>query len=169
MPNTNFDPDLGPGRLQFKCTKFDVIDPALPAPPAGFGSQPNHVLDPEKSFDIEIEWEAEGFFTPLWMYAMNSTWVLKAYAETVGPGADVALVTNSLEPKANYTGSASHRKWKHTLRVPAGKLIEGNPGSDNSGIYQISVTIFVNSNIPGGYDVSGFTQKSITVRAEAPA
>ncbi len=169
MANTTFDPDLGVGRLQFKCTEFKVVDPASAPPHPGFGSQPNYVLDPNKPFNIELEWEGEGFFLPLWMHAMNSNWVVKAYAETVGPGPDVALVTNSLEPKANYGGSYSNRKWKHTLSVPAGKLVEGDPGSLNSGIYKISVTIFLNSSIAGGYDISGFTQKSITVRAEAPA
>ncbi len=167
---TTFDPDLGAGNLQFKCTDFRVVDPAGTPPVVGpMTSQSNYVLNPEKPFNIEIDWEGDGWLLALWMNAMNSNWVIKAYAETVGPGEDIALSTGSLEPKANYTGSASHRKWTHTLTVPAGVLKEGNPGSENSGIYQISVTIFANSSIPGGYDVSGFTQKSITVRAEAPA
>ncbi len=168
MANTNFDPDLGAGRLQFKCTSVKVIDPAGTPPPAGFLSESNNVLDPDKAFDLVIEWEGDGFMLPLWMHAMQN-WKLKAYAESVGPGSDVTLVVNSLEPKANYVTSGSIRKWTHTIHVPAGALVEGDPSSANSGVYQLTVTIFANSSIPGGYDVSGFSQQPITVRVEDPA
>ena len=165
MANTNFDPDLGAGSLQFKCTSVKVIDST--GEPSGFPNKSNNVLDPDKAFDLVVEWEGDGFMLPLWMFAMQN-WRLKAYAESVGPGADVTLAVNSLEPKANYIANGTIRKWTHTIHVPAGLLVEGNPSSDNSGVYQLTVTIFANSNIPGGYDVSGFSQQPITIRVEDP-
>jgi hypothetical protein len=167
---TTFDPDLGVGNLQFKCTDLRVIDPAGTPPSTGsILSQSNHVLNPDKEFKIEVDWEGAGWLLALWMNAMSNNWVIKAYAETVGPGPDIALAVNSLEPVGNPATIGSNHQWTHTLTVPAGVLTEGNPGSQNSGIYKISVTVFANSKLPGGYDVSGFAQKSITVRAEVPA
>ncbi len=168
MANTYFDPDLGAGKLQFKCTSVKVIDPAVA--PVAFPNESNNVLDPSEPFKLEIEWEGQGFLLPLWMSAMAQNWTIKAYAESIGPGADVVLaVTN--EPKSNVTvsgsGAATKFKWKHTVDVPAGKLQEDT--LSNSGIYQLTVTMFANSSIPGDYDVSGFTQQPISVRVEDPA
>ncbi len=168
MANTYFDPDLGAGKLQFKCTSVKVIDPAVS--PSGFTNESNHVIDPNEPFKLEVNWEGEGYLLPIWMSAMSNSWSLRAYAESVGPGADVVLATGSeLKSSAIVSGAGptTKFKWTHTINVPAGKLTEDT--LSNSGIYQLTVTMFANSAIPGDYDVSGFTQQPITIRVEDPA
>ena len=158
---TNFDPDQGAGNIQGAFTSVRVIDPA--APPS---TQSNHVVDPTKSFDVELKWEINGIMAPIWIAALDESWTVKVYAESMGPGDDHFLASASVAKGTPGVNNA----YTHTVTVPASSgLTEGNPGSSNSGVYKLVATAFLNSNLGApGYDISGYAEGPM-IRVENPA
>jgi hypothetical protein len=98
-------------------------------------------------------------------------WVVSAYAESLGPGPELKL-REETEGRNNVTRNGDRFDWSHTLTVPANSgLVGENPGGGPnaaSGIYLLTVTVFMNSNIPGaGFDIIGFNQGP-TIKVENP-
>jgi len=160
MPLTEFDPDKGP-LFTGEFTKVDVIDPALP------GHVRNLVIDPSKPFEIVVEWKIEGSDVPLYLTALDATWSIEAFAESIGPGPDLHIASDTLSKgTAPFPTTKTYSK---TLTVPANKLPEHDPGQDDpSGVYMLVVTVFLNSNIGApGFDISGFHEGPM-IRVENP-
>lgn len=156
---TTFDPDRGAGNFQGHFTKVNVIDPAAP------GHTPNLVLDPSKPYEIEVEWALDGTDVPLYISALDDKWNIQVFAESMGPGPELKIAEdNSLAkgaPGVNVT-------YSKTVTIPAGVLQEGNPGQDVSGVYKLTVAVFLNSSLGApGFDIAGFAEGPI-IRVENP-
>lgn len=159
---TQFDPDKGV-LLQGEFTRVAVVDPAIP------GHEPNHVLDRDKNFQIELEWRLTGSDMKLYLAALKpADWDVAAYAESVGPGPEIILAEGT-EGRTNFTKDGDDFVWKHTLDVPANTLQEEDPGPTGpSGVYLIVATVFLNSTLgEPGYDIAGFNQGPL-IKVESP-
>jgi hypothetical protein len=161
MPQSQFDPDKG---VNFKgeFLSIEVLDPAAAT------HTPNLVVDPTLPFEIKVKWKIEGNEVPLYLAALDASWSVEAFAESIGPGPEVRLAVANVAKGAG-TGTATLKNYEATLTVPAGTLQEGNPfpGSP-SGVYKIVVTAFLNSSIGApGFDIAGFGEGPL-IRAESP-
>ncbi|MCB0872100.1 MAG: hypothetical protein H6531_00385 [Actinobacteria bacterium] len=158
---TTFDPDKGP---LFKGEFLDVavLDPAIP------GHVPNLVLDPRRDYRISVKWRIYGSDVPLYLAALSSEWRVNAYAESMGPGPEVRVATDTINVSAGTNDATVPfgKVWEHRITVPAGVLPEDGPNS--SGLYKLVVTTFLNSTIgQPGFDIAGFAEGPI-VRVENP-
>ena len=154
---TQFDPDKGP-LFTGEFTSISLIDPAIP------GHRGNLVFDPTKPFEIQLAWKLEGSDVPLYLAGADPTWSVEAFAESIGPGPEVRLAIGTLAKGPSVTPAS----YSHTLTVPANTLPEGNPfPGQPSGVYKIVCTVFLNSSVSGGFDVSGFVEGPV-IRMEDP-
>jgi hypothetical protein len=161
MANTQFDPDKGP-LFQGRFTEVTVLDPAIP------GHEPNLVLDRTKPFEVRVTWRLKGSDVNLYLAALEPEFSIACYAESIGPGPEVILAEET-EPTANSTVVGPQElEWTHTLSVPADVLEEENPGpAGPSGTYRLVSTVFLNSAVPGGYDIAGFSDGPM-IKVENP-
>lgn len=159
-----FDPSFAPYMEGEFIGSVKVVD----RPNIGFG---NLVLNPDEAFDIDVEWRTFGVLNPLWLSALaagSPNWVVTAYAQPVGPGAAKQLAqVNVAAVSGPLTDSTEYRA---TLTVPARTLREENPGDPaNAGIYRLTVTAFLNSDLGGvGFDIIGFAEGPM-IKVENPA
>ena len=145
-----FDPNFAPF-IEGAVTSVAVQE----TPPYGF---PNRVVDPTEDFTIHVEWEVFGHFTPLWINALNDPWTVTVYAESIGAGPEAPIGTATVA-KADFTPTAqpNGRKYVADVTVTAGTLLEGNPGSQESGNYKLTTTVFLDSTLgEPGFDMIGF-------------
>jgi hypothetical protein len=154
-----FDPNI-PGLIEGEVKTFIVTDPAGTFPPFEVG---NHVLDPTEPFDVSVSWSITGLLRPLWLAALGGRWNVQVYAESVGGGPEILLARDD-------SVAADPTVFDYSLKftVPGGKLAEGNPGSNVSGIYKLVVAVFLNSNLGApGFDMTGFQEGPI-IQVEEP-
>lgn len=157
----NFDPNIP----SFIDGKFDTIEiaekPAL--------GKANLVINGGQPFDIKVSWRIEGSLTPLWLTALSvatKDWVVTAYANPRGPGS--GLVLGTVRIPIGGPPFTDPMLYAATIPVAAGTLPEEDPGGTNSGVYQFTVTVFLDSNLgPVGYDMMGVADFPI-VKVENP-
>ena len=164
-----FDPQIT-GLMEGEVTGLTVIDPQ-----PFVGGTGNHVIDPSKEFTLKVEWEVFGQLVPIWLAALGGNWDVSVYAESLGGGSEVRLgtelvATTDTRPCTVNQAQANCTKYEATVTVPAGKLEEHTPGTDQGGSYKLVAAVFLNSDLPGtpGYDLIGFSEGPI-IQAEVPA
>src|SRR3954470_9424897 len=142
----NFDPNIPPAGPTDPTIQgeFLGIVGITEQPAIGRG---NLVVNRTKPFDIEVKWRVFGNLVPLWLTALSvksKNWVVTAYAESQGPGDEVAL--GSVNVPVGGPLFSLNEAFKATLKVPANTLSEENPGDPTqSGTYKIVVTAFLDS------------------------
>jgi hypothetical protein len=159
-----FDPNI-PGLIGGDITAVTVIDPANEFP----GELGNHVLDRKDPFDVKVEWNVSGALATLWLDALKLDnngnpvdWDVSVYAESLGGGPEIRLGTSQV-PVDQFVHA-----YSTTVNVPALKLDEHDPGTDNGGIYKLVVAVFLNSDLGvPGYDMTGFFEGPI-IQIEDP-
>jgi hypothetical protein len=162
----SFDPTI-PGYLEGEVGAIVLSAPATFPPPA----LRRLVVDPGKPFDVTVEWEIFGDLVPLWLGALDPSWQVEVYAESIGPGPEVTIgsatvAKTATQPCTVNTAKSNCTKYSAKVTVAAGTLPEDDGTS--SGIYKLVATVFLNSSLPGqGYDLSGFTEGPI-IRVEGP-
>lgn len=164
MPG-HFDPQLeasGFNLIKGEAETLVIIDPATPNPPF----VKNLVVDGTKPFDVKVKWKLDGYLVPVWLSALsNSQWHVEVFAEAQGPGSEIRIGSGNLPvgPIVNP------KTYELTITVPANTLEEGNPApNDSSGIYKLTASIFLNSNLGApGYDIVGFAEGT-TIIVEDP-
>jgi len=130
----------------------------------------NLVVNPDETFDIDVQWHVFGNLVPLWLTALSvqsPNWVVTAYAESQGPGDEVTL--GSVNVPVGGPIFSLDENYSAKLTVPAQSLSEENPGDPTqSGTYKIVVTAFLNSALgPVGYDMMGYAEGPI-IKVESP-
>jgi hypothetical protein len=151
-----FDPNLPPtsptsGAIEGEFTRVAITEqPAI--------GDVNAVVNRSQSFNIDVDWHIFGNLTPLWLGALSVNtpdWVVTAYAESQGPGPEVSL--GSVNVPVGGPPFSQDVSYTATITVPPFTLPEEDPGNPNqSGIYKISVTTFLDSSLGGPYDMIGF-------------
>jgi hypothetical protein len=148
-----FDPNR-PGVITGEVTNVTVIDPVATG---------NRVLDPTKAFQITVDWAVAGSDAELWLNGRTSNWNVQAYAESIGAGFEGLIARDD-----SVAADPKILSYSTVLTVPAGKLQEGNPGSEISGLYKLAVVVFLDSNLPGaGFDMVGFREGPV-IQVEDP-
>jgi hypothetical protein len=162
----SFDPTI-PSFLQGEVSNVAISAPATFPPPA----LRRLVIDPSKPFDITVEWEIFGALVPLWLAPLAANWDVSVFAESIGPGPEVALGTATVPKTATVPCTVNQAqqnctKYQATVTVPPGTLTE-DVGSD-SGTYKLVVTVFLDSALGApGFDLTGFREGPI-IRVENP-
>jgi hypothetical protein len=128
------------------------------------------VINGGKPFTIEVAWNFRGNLTPLWLTALSvdtKDWVVTAYANPRGPGNGLTL--GSVTVPIGGPPFNDPEAYTATLTVPANTLPEEDPGNpNNSGVYQLTVTVFLDSNLgPVGFDMMGVADFPL-VKVENP-
>ena len=159
-----FDPNI-PTFISGDFTQVAVVEPG------GLGTS-NLVLDPTKTYNINVAWEITGSLTPLWLAALKATspnWSVAAYAESVGPGPELLLKEDTVTVVSAFEQLPNAWRWKHQLTVPANTLPEENPGPGGpSGVYKLVVTAFLDSTLGfAGFDMMGYAEGQI-IKVENP-
>ncbi|GAA0269736.1 hypothetical protein [Cryptosporangium japonicum] len=163
-----FDPYVGPrnpgdpSSIEGAITSLVVIDPQ----PFNGGSG-NHVVDPAKPFKLRVEWEVAGQLAPLFLDRGAPTWLVRTYAESIGPGQEIELARDTTVARrgaaaANPDPLRPNRElFAVELTVPANALSEDGPNS--SGLYKLVATVFLDSQSVGspGYDLTGYFEGPI--------
>ena len=162
-----FDPNVPSGFLTIT-GEFTSAVVVTETPTIGVG---NLVLDPTKDFDISVAWKIDGNISELWLTALaidSPNWVVTAYAESIGPGPELILVTQNV-PVLPLPSASPPFAYSVTLNVPPNTLQEENPGDPLvSGVYKLVVTVFLNSTFgQDGYDVMAFSEGPV-VKVENP-
>jgi hypothetical protein len=160
----NFDPNV-PGQIQGDVTGLTVIDPAA----TFLGELGNLVVDPNRDFQVKVDWEVFEQFAPVFLQALAGSWDVRVYAESVGPGDEVEIGQASVPTTAAGTcsvhGGPPCSAFSATVSIPAGTLQEDSPGQ--SGVYKLVATVFLNSPISGPFDMSGYREGPV-IRVETP-
>ena len=166
MPINQFAPEI-PGFLEGDVTVLAVDAPANFPPPA-IGNQ---VVDPKKAFTLKVEWEVFGAISALWvggLGALGASWAVTAYAESIGAGPEKQIGSATVATGASAPSTVHPGGLKYTATVPvaAGALTE-DLSTDESGMYKLAVSVFLNSSLPGGFDLTGYLEGPI-IRVEDP-
>ena len=158
-----FDPQIV-GFMEGEVTNVALTEPGS-FPPPGVG---NLVVDPTKQFRLHVEWEVFGFLVPLWLAALGGSWDVTVYAESIGGGPErrignTTVSVGSSLPATTHAGEPNARKFIADITVPAGVLGENIPASNQSGVYKLVTTTFLDSTLLGvpGFDVVGFEEGPI--------
>jgi hypothetical protein len=121
---SQFDPEIA-NLFRGEITAVEVNDPAI------LGHVPNLVLNPNRPFEVRVDWTLTGSEVPVYLKALeDSDWIVTVYAESMGPGPEVKLGEGT-EPNG-FTVSTSPTpafSWSHTLRS-AIEAAEPGPADD---------------------------------------
>jgi hypothetical protein len=143
----SFDPNR-PGLIEGEVTSVAIIDPV----PVG-----NLVVDPTTAFEVAVEWRVLGLLTDLWLNSMDNDWSVQVYADSVGAGPETQIAATTKSKNDFVSGPGpSERQYSLVLQIPPNTLEEDS--GDVSGVYKLVVTVFLNSSIPGPFDMAGFRE-----------
>lgn len=164
-----FDPNI-PNLIGGDVTAVVVIDPALTFP----GEIGNHVVDRTEEFFVDVTWEVNGALAPLWLDALKEDqngnrvdWDVSVYAESLGGGNEIRLGTELVRVDSAVVAGGVF-SYSTRVTVPALRLDEHTPGTDNGGIYKLVVAVFLNSDLGRpGFDMTGFNEGPI-IQVENP-
>jgi hypothetical protein len=166
--SSNFDPNIpstGPGSpsIEGQFTAIEIAEQQVLG-------KANLVINGGQAFDLKVTWTIAGNLTPLWLTALSvdtKNWVVTAYANPRGPGDGLTL--GSVNVAIDGPPFADPKEYKAKITVPANTLPEENPGDPtHSGVYQLTVTVFLDSDIgPLGFDMMGVADFPL-VKVENP-
>jgi hypothetical protein len=166
--SSNFDPNIpstGPGSpsIEGQFTAIEIAEQQV------LGKS-NLVINGGQAFDLKVSWSITGNLTPLWLTALSvdtKNWVVTAYANPRGPGDGLTLGSVNVPIAGPPFGDP--KDYQATITVPANKLPEENPGDPaHSGVYQLTVTVFLDSDLgPVGFDMMGVADFPL-VKVENP-
>jgi len=161
----NFDPNV-PGQIQGDVTGLAVIDPAA----TFVGELGNLVVDPDRDFQVKVDWEVFEQFAPLFLNGAGD-WDVRVYAESVGPGDEIEIGRVGVPANAGGAcaihGGPPCSGFSATVNVPARTLQEDIPGQQ-SGVYKLVATVFLDTPLVGQpYDMSGYREGPV-IRVESP-
>jgi hypothetical protein len=124
-----------------------VLDPA---------QAPTTILDADQPFSLRIDWTIGGG----WLPAIGGEWLVRAYAESVGPGDEKQLGVTMTVPLSTWTPGPNpgERSFTTTINVAPGELkAEQPPPDEQSGVYQL-VTIITHQNFGADTELAGFAE-----------
>jgi hypothetical protein len=164
----NFDPNipstgLGSPTIEGEFTLIKIAEQAALG-------RSNLVINGGRPFDIEVAWRIKGNLTPMWLTALSvdtKDWVVTAYANPRGPGSGLTL--GSVNVPIAGPPFSDPKDYKARITIPANTLPEEDPGNaSNSGVYQLTVTVFLDSDLgPVGFDMMGVADFPL-VKVENP-
>jgi hypothetical protein len=165
--SNNFDPNIPPTGPNDPAIEGEFTAIRIAEQPA-LGKN-NLVINGGEPFDIDVDWHIMGNLTPLWLTALSvdtKDWVVTAYANPRGPGNGVTLGSVNVPVGGPFTDDVA---YSSKITVPANTLAEEDPGNpQNSGVYQLTVTVFLDSDLgPVGFDMMGVADFPL-VKVENP-
>lgn len=129
----------------------DIQFPNQPFPKGTFTAEvqdnngdPTNVLEASQPFRVETKWE----IPPLAALLMGGVWTVSVYAESIGPGPEVRVGSQTVSLNGGTTYSA-------TVIVPP--TLTNNPTPPAGGIYKL-VTVLTHRNFGQNSDVAALVE-----------
>jgi hypothetical protein len=142
-----FDPQIPPF-IEGEVTNVAVLEG---------GPSPNLVIDPTLPFEVQVDWKVFGILVPLWLTALDQEFVVSVYAEGMGASPEIRIGT-ATKDKDDFIACAGNNCREYSVRVQIPPILTEDAG-DESGIYKLVVSVFLNSSIQGGkFDLMGFRE-----------
>ena len=126
-----------------------VLDPGL---------APETIIDTGDTFTIEVKWSVEEPGAAV----LGGRWLVRAYAESIGPGQEEQLGQTRRVNVANFVpipGNPASRGYEANVDVPAGTLDAENATS--SGVYKLAVIVTHENPNGSPTELAGFSDGPI--------
>jgi hypothetical protein len=115
------------------------------------------VIDPTLPFEVQVDWKVFGILVPLWLTALDQEFVVSVYAEGMGASPEIRIGT-ATKDKDDFIACAGNNCREYSVRVQIPPILTEDAG-DESGIYKLVMSVFLNSSIQGGkFDLMGFRE-----------
>lgn len=85
------------------------------------GATPSTIIKSTTPFTVSVNWAIDGLISP--MFA--GTWIVRIFAESIGPGPEVALTPPAGIPINLAVDPTAPRNYSAAQLVPAGTLLPG--------------------------------------------
>jgi hypothetical protein len=102
------------------------------------GGAPETIIDTDATFTIRVRWSVEEPGAAV----LGGRWLVRAYAESIGPGQEEQLGQIRRVDVANFTpltGPPAARGYEANVDVPAGTL--DAESATSSGVYKLAVIV----------------------------
>ena len=101
------------------------------------GGAPETIIDTGDTFTIQVRWSVEEPGAAV----LGGRWLVRAYAESIGPGQEEQLGQTRRVNVANFTpiGPPAARGYEANVDVPAGSL--DAESATSSGVYKLAVIV----------------------------
>ena len=118
------------------------------------GGAPQTIIDNDDTFTIRVRWSVEEPGAAV----LGGRWLVRAYAESIGPGQEQQLGQVRRINVANFTpvGPPAARGYEANVDVPAGSLDAESASS--SGVYKLAVIVTHENPNGSPTDLAGFTE-----------
>jgi hypothetical protein len=121
------------------------------------GGAPETIIDTDDTFTIQVRWSVEEPGAAV----LGGRWLVRAYAESIGPGQEQQLGQTRRVNVANFTPIATPpaRGYEANVDVPAGTLDAESAAS--SGVYKLAVIVTHENPNGSPTELAGFSEGPI--------
>lgn len=116
------------------------------------GVAPTNIIGTDQNWSIHIEWE----FTDAKPEILTGDWLVQAYLESIGPGAEYAIPSDSGDRVSLASGTQiamNDYRYSHDISITAGEI--------DQGIYKLVVTVIKESEIGTPSDLVNFLENGM--------
>jgi hypothetical protein len=122
------------------------------------GGAPETIIDTDDTFTIQVKWSVEEPGAAV----LGGRWLVRAYAESIGPGQEQQLGQIRRVNVGNFTpivGPPAARGYEANVDVPAGTLDAESAAS--SGVYKLAVIVTHENPNGSPTELAGFSEGPI--------
>lgn len=119
------------------------------------GGAPETIIDTDDTFTLEVRWSVQEPGAAV----LGGRWLVRAYAESIGPGQEQQLGQTRFVNVGNFTpiaGPPAARGYEANVAVPAGTLAAESATS--SGVYKLAVIVTHENPNGSATELAGFSE-----------
>jgi hypothetical protein len=119
------------------------------------GGAPETIIDTDDTFTVQVRWSVEEPGAAV----LGGRWLVRAYAESIGPGQEQQLGQTRFVNVGNVTpiaGPPAARGYEANVAVPAGTLAAESATS--SGVYKLAVIVTHENPNGSATELAGFSE-----------
>jgi hypothetical protein len=119
------------------------------------GGAPETIIDTDDTFTVQVRWSVEEPGAAV----LGGRWLVRAYAESIGPGQEQQLGQTRFINVGNFTpiaGPPAARGYEANVAVPAGTLAAESATS--SGVYKLAVIVTHENPNGSATALAGFSE-----------
>jgi hypothetical protein len=119
------------------------------------GGAPETIIDTDDTFTVQVRWSVEEPGAAV----LGGRWLVRAYAESIGPGQEQQLGQTRFINVGNFTpiaGPPAARGYEANVAVPAGTLAAESATS--SGVYKLAVIATHENPNGSATELAGFSE-----------
>ena len=119
------------------------------------GGAPETIIDTDDTFTVQVRWSVEEPGAAV----LGGRWLVRAYAESIGPGQEQQLGQTRFINVGNFTpiaGPPAARGYEANVAVAAGTLAAESATS--SGVYKLAVIVTHENPNGSATELAGFSE-----------